>query len=174
MINRILFLIVLECAFLSCKGNKELPEVKTLLVQQLKNTHTHQEWFAPTKKALEGLTPEQLMWKDSTENHSIGELVSHLIFWNEMNLKAFKGEKVPDYKEDNKETFIRYTSKDWELALKKLDHIQMEWERSTELATATQIADWNIEIANMAMHTAYHTGQIVYIRKRNGWWEQCR
>ena len=40
-----------------------------------------------------------------------------------------------------------------------------------ENATDEQISEWNVEIANMTAHTAYHTGQIMYIRKRNGWWK---
>lgn len=87
-----------------------------------------------------------------------------------MNLKSFKGEKVPEFNEDNKETFKKNIGKDWENSVKKLDSIQTEWERLTEKATKEQIAEWNTEIANMASHTAYHPGQIVYIRKQNGWW----
>ncbi len=125
----------------------------------------------PTKKAIEGLTLEQSNLKDSTENHSIGELVSHLIFWNEMNLKEFKGEKVPEFKAGNKETFKKNNGTDWENAVKKLDSIQTEWEKLTENATGEQIIEWNTEIVNMTAHTAYHTGQIIYIRKHNGWWK---
>ena len=93
-----------------------------------------------------------------------------MIFWNEMNLKAFKGEKVSEFNDNNKETFKINNGQDWQYAIKKLDSIQTEWERLTENSTEEQIMEWSAEIANMASHTAYHTGQIVYIRKRNGWW----
>lgn len=166
----ILGLLISEC---SEKKTSNESNIKSLLVQQLKNAHTNQQWFAPTKKAIDGLTLEQSNWKDSSDNHSIGELVSHLIFWNELNLKAFKGEKVTDIndEEKNKETFKINNGKDWQNAVSRLDSIQTEWERLTENATDEQIAKWNVEIANMSAHTAYHTGQIVYIRKRNGWWK---
>ena len=169
--NRILISIGLVFTISSCTDKvNDVPNVKTLLIQQLKSTHTNEEWFVPTKKAIEGLNLEQSNWRDSTENHSLGELTSHLIFWNEMNLKAFKGEKVSEFNDNNKETFKINNGQDWQYAIKKLDSIQTEWERLTENATEEQIMEWSAEIANMASHTAYHTGQIVYIRKRNGWW----
>ncbi len=173
--KRILTVVILGLLISGCsdkKTNNE-PNIKSLLVQQLKNAHTNQQWFAPTKKAIDGLTLEQSNWKDSSDNHSIGELLSHLIFWNEMNLKAFKGEKVTDIndEEKNKETFKINNGKDWQNAVSRLDSIQTEWERLTENATDEQIAKWNVEIANMSAHTAYHTGQIIYIRKMNGWWK---
>ncbi|MEO6288257.1 MAG: DinB family protein [Dyadobacter sp.] len=173
--KHILTIIILGFLISGCsekKTNNE-PNIQSLLVQQLENAHTNQQWFVPTKKAVDGLTLEQSNWKDSTDNHSIGELVSHLIFWNELNLKAFKGEKVTDINDENKnkETFKINNGKDWQNAVSKLDSIQTEWERLTKNATDEQIADWNVEIANMSAHTAYHTGQIIYIRKMNGWWK---
>ncbi len=60
---------------MSCSAKQDIPSVKSLLVQQLKNTHTNKDWFVPSKIAVEGLTVEQSNWKDSTNNHSIGELV---------------------------------------------------------------------------------------------------
>ena len=73
-------------------------------MEQLKNTHSEQNWFVPTKIAIQGLSTEQSNWKDSTENHSIAELVSHLSFWNGMNLRAFKGEDMSDFDVDNNAT----------------------------------------------------------------------
>ena len=170
--SKILICTAVMLTVLGCsKNEKPVTQVKSLLVQQLKNTHTNMEWFVPTKTALDGLTLEQSNWKDSTENHSIGELVSHLIFWNEMNLRDFKGERVPEFKEENKETFRKNKGKDWYQSVKRLDSIQTEWEQLIESANEKQIEAWSAEIANMASHTAYHTGQIMYIRKRNGWWD---
>ncbi|MEA1786553.1 DinB family protein [Arenibacter sp. GZD96] len=171
--KRIVLLVGIGLAALSCsdKNDAQITNVKSILVQQLKNTHTNQDWFVPTKIAIEGLTFDQANWKDSAENHSIGELVSHLVFWNEMNLKAFKGEKTTEVTIDNKETFAMNSTKEWISAVEKLDSIQNEWEQLTQKASNQKLLDWSTEIANMTAHTAYHTGQIMYIRKRNGWWK---
>lgn len=155
---------------ISCYGQYTETSTRTLLQEQLKNTHTRQDWFVPMDKALRGLSPTQARWNDSTKNHSIAALVSHLVFWNEMNLRVFKGEEVPEFTEANEETFIAYENEDWDTLRLKLDSIQTEWEYLTKNATDTQLRQWRFEIVNMTSHTAYHTGQIVYIRKRNGWW----
>ena len=170
-IKKLFISVCLGLIVLGCSEKNNEANIKLLLVEQLKNTHSNQEWFVPTKKAIKGITIEQSNWKDTTANHSIGELVSHLIFWNEMNLKAFKGERVAEFEGDNKETFKKNEGQDWGNAMKKLDSIQTEWERLTENATDEQIMNWHSDIANMTAHTAYHTGQIIYIRKLNGWWK---
>lgn len=169
--KRILIASILGLTVLSCAEQKAEEQVKSLLIEQLENTHTNQEWFVPTKRAIAGLSPEQSKWKDSSENHSISELVSHLIFWNEMNLRAFKGEKVPEFNDENEQTFRNTYGQDWQKAIEKLDSVQTEWEKLTQAASDEKIKEWSTEIANMASHTAYHTGQIIYIRKRNGWWK---
>lgn len=169
--NRILKIIGVGFLILGCSEKTGNPTVKSLLVQQLKNSHSNQEWFVPANKAVDGLTAEQSNWKDSTANHSIAELVSHLTFWNEMNLKAFKGADMSDFEIENDTTFEKYNEMEWVLAVKKLDSIQTEWEILTENATDKRIIEWSSDIANMAAHNAYHTGQIIYIRKRNGWWK---
>ena len=87
-----------------------------------------------------------------------------------MNLKAFKGEDMSDFKVNNETTFKKYTDVEWKNLKLKLDSIQTEWERVTENATDEQLTEWSTEIVNMAAHNAYHTGQIIYIRKQHGWW----
>lgn len=145
-------------------------EVKSILVDLLKNAHSEQHWFVPTMTALDGLTANQSNWRDSTENHSIGELVSHLVFWNEINLRAFNGEDMTGLEVDNETTFKVHTEKEWQSLIRKLDSIQTEWEPLILNATDEQLTEWSKEIANIQAHNAYHIGQIVYIRKRNGWW----
>ncbi|MEM7485010.1 MAG: DinB family protein [Bacteroidota bacterium] len=171
-IRRFTMTIGLCLVILGCAKKDNQMDMRPLLLNQLKNTHTNQEWFVPVKIAIDGLSVEQLNWKDSTENHSIGELISHLIFWNEMNLRAFKGEDMSDFDVNNEITFKKYTDTEWQFVIKKLDSIQTEWEDGTQKATDNQINEWSIEIANMTAHNAYHTGQIIYIRKQNGWWNK--
>ncbi|WP_103070861.1 DinB family protein [Aquimarina sediminis] len=169
-----LAIIGLVVFLVSCSEKKNNIELKSLLVEQLKNTHTDQNWFVPTKNAIKGLSAEQSNWKDDTENHSIGELVSHLTFWNEMNLRAFKGEDMSGFEVNNETTFKKYTNDEWKSLVNKLASIQTEWERLTENATDKQLTEWSTEIVNMTAHNAYHTGQIIYIRKRNGWWKKSK
>jgi hypothetical protein len=69
--------ILVATLFTSCNmatDTKPTTSAKEILLQQLKNTHTKQEWFATMNNALAGLTADQAMWKDSSANHSIGQL----------------------------------------------------------------------------------------------------
>ncbi len=89
-----------------------------------------------------------------------------------MNLRAFKGEDMSNFEVDNETTFKKYMDTEWKNLVNKLDSIQTEWEQLTEKATDEQLVEWGSEIANMAAHSAYHTGQIIYKRKHNGWWKK--
>lgn len=164
------FSIFFLCLILSC-GTKNDTLLKDLVISQLKNTHTNQEWFATTNIALKDLSYQQAIWKDSIADHSIAELVSHITFWNEINLKSFKGLEIDGSNINNDATFQTPSEKEWSNLVKKLDSLQTEWELSVENASVEQIQEWNNEITNMCSHTAYHTGQIVYIRKQNNWWK---
>ncbi|WP_157815907.1 DinB family protein [Spirosoma pollinicola] len=165
-----LFCILLWASILSCYKQVHPPTVRTILLEQLKNTHTNEDWFTPLKKATGGLTAIQANWRDSTVNHSIGQLVSHLIFWSERVLTAFQGNTAPDFSGNNEETFERFTNVSWDQAIVKLDSIQIKWYQSVEKATDKQLAKWSSSVANICSHNAYHTGQIIYIRKKNRWW----
>lgn len=85
-------------------------------------------------------------------------------------LIAFLGETPPDFNDDNEITFRLFSAADWQKAVQKLDSIQTKWEQAVENAPEEQLRKWSSSIANICTHNAYHTGQIVYIRKRMGWW----
>ncbi len=169
-IKRTTLAIALFTIISGCSDEENNREVKSILIDLLKNSHSEQHWFVPMKTAIEGLTAEQSNWRDGTENHSIGELVSHLVFWNEINLRALKGEDMTDFEVDNETTFKMYTENEWQSLVHKLDSVQTAWEPIILNATDEQVTQWSQEIANIQAHNAYHTGQIIYIRKQNGWW----
>lgn len=171
--NQLLLSLLIPVLLLmgSWSQQKESSDLERVLLDQLYNTHTNQEWFVPTKVAIAGLSAEQSNWKDSTGNHSIGELVSHLAYWGEMNLRSFRGEDMSGLDTDNETTFRAYSDEEWDRLVSKLDSIQTQWELETANANDEKLAEWSTEIANMAAHNAYHTGQIIYIRKLKGWWK---
>ena len=169
---RIILAISIGLFVLNCHAQNENPSIRNLLLEQLKHTHNKEEWFAPINMALDGVTAEQSNWRDNSENHSIGQLVSHLIFWNERVLNSFEGNTLPDFNDDNNTTFKQFEGEQWPLAIRKLDSIQTEWEQKVIAATEEHLNEWSSNIANVCSHNAYHTGQIIYIRKRNGWWRK--
>ena len=170
--KRILYLILIVNASLAmAQKPNESPTLKSILLDQLKTTHDKKEWFVPVNVALDGLTAEQALWKDGSSNHSIAQLASHLIFWNDQLLSKFKGLKPESFSGNNEETFLAHDKKSWDEVVKKLDSILTEWEKLIQDADESKLKDWYSTIAKMSTHNAYHTGQIVSVRKLQGSWD---
>ena len=146
-------------------------ELKEVLAINLKKSHFQNNWYVSLNASIEGLTNEQAHWKDSSDNHSICELVSHLTYWNEHLLMIFNGKEPAEFDGNNKGTFTIYCDQDWETSVRRIKELSEQWDEAVESGTADQIYDRRNALANMASHNAYHTGQIMYIRKMNGWWD---
>jgi len=169
--TKITTILLATCSLLGCTNQSDTSLAKTILLEEITNNHTTADWYVPLSTAIEGLTVEQAAWKDSIDTHSIRELLSHVVFWNEKILRAFQGDLALDFNGDNESTFRKLDGADWKEAIAKLDSIQTQWQQAIEQATPDQLAAGGPEITSMLSHMAYHTGQIVYIRKRNGWWQ---
>lgn len=144
--------------------------LKSVLVEQLKTTHDKQNWFVPVNNALDGVTAEQAVWKDGSGNHSIGQLANHLLFWNERQLVKFRGEKEAPFNGDNEETFNAFTKDQWAQTVKKLNAVLQDLEKIIQNADEASLKSWAETVANISAHNAYHTGQIVFVRKLQGSW----
>ena len=53
--KRVITILVLGLLIQSCSNKENGSTVKSLLIEQLENTHTNQDWFVPAKIAIEGL-----------------------------------------------------------------------------------------------------------------------
>ena len=163
-------LLLLNTALLGYSQSADSPAtLKGVLLQQMRWTHSVKgDWFVPVSVAIAGITPEQANWKDKSGNHSIIELTSHLSFWGERNLLKLKGEQLPTFNGDNEESFR--TTLTWDAAVKKLDEVLTGWEKAIEAADQAKLHKWQSTIDNIVAHEAYHTGEIVYIRREQGSW----
>ncbi len=170
--KQLLFILLVAFTTVSLSAQKDTaPTLKSILLEQLKTTHNKQDWFVPPVLAVQGLTAEQANWKDSSENHSIAQLTTHLIFWDKQSLDKFKGAKQDAFNGDNKETFTPVTEATWAATIKELDNVLTQWEEAVQAADEKKLAKWYSTIAHIGTHNAYHTGQILYIRKMKGWWD---
>ena len=157
---------------ISCYAqNDATPTLKSILLEQLKTTHNVKDWFVPPIIAVAGLTAEQANWKDNTENHSIAQLTTHLLFWDKRALDKFTGKTQSAFNGDNKETFTPVTEKTWNTTIQSLDSVLTAWEVAVQNADEKKLKEWYSTIAHIGTHNAYHTGQILYIRKMKGWWD---
>lgn len=167
-----IFLFILLCNVSCCFAQTgKTSTLKSVLLEQLKKTHNQKDWFVPVNTAVEGLTAEQAMLKDSSGNHSVAQLVSHLIFWNAQQLAKFKGEKPASFNGNNDETFAKVDKASWATAVAKLDEVLTGLEKVISSADDAKLQSWAATIANISTHNAYHTGQIIYCRKQHGNWD---
>ncbi len=144
--------------------------LRSLLLRELRTTHSEADWFAPINAAVEGLTAEQANWQPPNGGHSVGQLAFHILFWNRRNLNAFRGIKNDKFSGDNTETFDKFDAQQWTDTVKQLDEVMTDLEKLVESASHEQLAKWAPTIANICTHNGYHTGQIVYVRKLQGSW----
>lgn len=167
MKNIIIFALVCSFSY-ACAQDSSL---KKSLLAHLKETHNENNWFVTPNVAVKGITAEQAMWTDGSGNHSVGQLAYHLMFWNERSLKSFKGEKNANFSGENTETFDKFDSKQWEDVKTRLDNVMTEIEKVVQNASEDQLKEWTPIILNIASHNAYHTGQMVFVRKLQGSWD---
>jgi len=120
------------------------------------------------------MTFEQAAWHQG-DNHSVAQLVNHLTFWNSQQLAKFRGEKPAAFSGNNEETFSPPKDKaSWDAAVKAMEDVMTAWEKAVESADDAKLQGWYGTIAHISTHNAYHTGQILYVRKLQGAWDAAK
>lgn len=182
----LLFAAMIVCAPIvsaQTDSSKEPPAtLRSTLLAQLRSTHNKSEWFVPLNTAVAGLTAEQARWVPKNEtgqtdpdaNHSVGMLAYHLLFWNTHALAQLRGEKPGADPKDNEETFNKFDAAAWNKTVQDLDHVMSGIEETLERADDAKLARTAPLYAHIATHNAYHTGQILYVRKLEGAWNPAQ
>lgn len=154
---------------------------KQLLLEQFDTCYNENGWFVAVRKAVEGLTAAQAGWKPDAAENSIREILAHLSFYCYAYLRRFKGEDYKYPTDNNAETFaLGNASEDaWHEEVKRFDTIMTELRSLITAAdegklashvSAANRATWAELIANVNTHAAYHSGQIILLRKlQKGW-----
>jgi uncharacterized damage-inducible protein DinB len=166
----ILSFLILTLSLPAFAQNAKPATLRGILLEQLRTTHDQKDWFVPIDVAVEGLTAEQATWKDTSGNHSVGQLTNHLLFWNARELAKFKGEAEKKFSGNNDETFNDFDTKKWNDTVKQLDQVMTELEKLVENVDEQKLQAWAPEIARIGTHNAYHVGQIVFVRRLQGSW----
>lgn len=119
--------------------------------------------------------------------HSIADLVFHINFWMNYELRRIRGEK-PKYPEHNAKSFPaqseEFEEKDWNLLREKFGALLAEF--ATLAQSSPEKLDRQIETVHdgdrkvagtleavlwqMVAHNSYHVGQIAMIRRILGAW----
>src|ERR1017187_5051332 len=118
--------------------------------------------------------------------HSIGQLVFHMNYWMEYELRRIRGER-PAYPEHNSESFPASSALDgqgWERLRGRLNDLLGEFARLAKSAAeelqrdiepsheGDQRVPGTLEAVlwQMVAHNSYHVGQIAMIRRALGAW----
>lgn len=151
-----------------------------LLLRMLDTTFEKESWYAPLKPAIDGLTAEQAMWRPMGEaTKTIWENVNHLIYYKE-RLTAKLEEREWTQNLDGDETFY-FTEqinddKEWIAIVERAEKVQRSL-REALSKTTTEVLEQNsleVKLLDIMLHDAYHTGQIIQIRKMQGSWPSNR
>jgi uncharacterized damage-inducible protein DinB len=106
---------------------------------------------------------------DPNANHSVGMLAYHLVFWNENALARLRGEKTTS-PSNNNETFNDFDAAHWDDIVRRLDQVMKALEAEVGKMPEEKLAKAAQTISHISTHNAYHTGQILYVRKLQGSW----
>ena len=151
---------------------------KSLLVEQFSATFDKEGWFVPLTTALDGLSATDAAWRDSSANHSVWQIVNHIYFWNDRYFYRFKGTPRPSIEIDNNTTF-EGENENWQADKDRLTSMMNEWRTLIQAADDSKFDEefmegrtetWASVLADINVHTAYHVGQILYVRKQMGKW----
>jgi uncharacterized damage-inducible protein DinB len=184
--RKLLFAAVLIATPLAFAQQPQKPQpmnLREVLVKQLHSTHDKAEWFVPLDTAVAGLTPDQVRWTPKAggpgQMHSVAQLVAHLVYWNENALAQLHGEKPAAYSGNNEDTFVGYdvnkiTAEEWTALVARFDQGMTGMEQWVQSASDADLAKGANMIAHVGTHNAYHTGEIVYVRKLQGSWDPSK
>ena len=173
--KRLISVLLLAATASAVAQNKKAPtDLRGVLMEQLRTTHSEEDWFVPAKIAVDGLTAEQASWNPGKGNHSVGQLAYHLWFWDSRALADFKGEKNPAFSGNNEETFDNFTAAQWDELVKKLDQVMADWENAVQAADDKQLAEKASLVAHVGTHNAYHIGQMIFVRRLQGSWNPAK
>ncbi|MDQ6597897.1 DinB family protein [Bacillus salipaludis] len=160
-------------------------DVKTLLLQQWASCLDEEDWFPPLEKVLEDITFEQAIWKPVVGAHSIWELVCHLLFYEKRFLLRFLlrflDETTNEPQAENNESTFQLpteTLENWKETKQEYFYVHRELgkilAKSEHEDLYRQIPGEDnslvLELKSLALHDAYHIGQIVFLSKMQGAW----
>jgi uncharacterized damage-inducible protein DinB len=146
------------------------------IIEQLKDAFEGEPWFGRNAKVLLSEVDEQTAFEKSNGQHSILELVWHMITWREFVISRFTKEPGKDlyYFESRDWRELDHTDKSlWQQGLQRLQQTQEELLASLQ-QQSDDLLDRKVEerdyayrklLYGIVQHDVYHLGQIAYIVK---------
>lgn len=155
-----------------------------LIRLHLEHIWEKESWIPPLLTALEGIGPAEAAWQPPGGGNTIWQTLNHMNYYNERILNSILGKPI-EPQMPNGETFGKpgdpEDTEGWNAAVEQARQVIAEIMKSLkemrdaeldrELASTMSLAE---VLSLWMMHDAYHTGQIVLIRKQQGSWPASR
>ncbi|WHY73824.1 DinB family protein [Fictibacillus enclensis] len=151
-----------------------------LLLNVLDTTYDKESWYAPFKDAINGITAEQARWRPPGEaTKSIWENVNHLIYYKERTAAKMEGREWKNSLDGDETFLLTEPSNDdqqWKNVVERAERAQQGLRRVLSETPVEDLDQDSLEakLLDIMLHDAYHTGQILLIRKMQGSWPSRR
>jgi hypothetical protein len=130
-------------------------------------------WHGPTLRgALRGVTAEQAVWRPAPGRHNIQEIVAHAAYWKFAVRRRLLKDRGLSFGERGNNWFARPLANE---AAWKADIARLDREHAALLETVANLSDARLAdpksirmIRGIAIHDAYHAGQIKLLVKLTG------
>jgi hypothetical protein len=122
-------------------------------------------WAAPWKRVLEGLSAQQAAWRPAEGRKSIWELVNHVCFWREHELRKLAGEEISkeEVHQRNFEPPADTSDGAWQMSRHRFEQTHQRL-REAIVQPGTDLA----RVQYLIPHDSYHVGQIMALRALQG------
>ncbi|HDR8143561.1 DinB family protein [Bacillus thuringiensis] len=151
-----------------------------LLLNALDSTFDKESWYAQFKHAIGGLTAEQAMWKPSGEvTNTIWENVNHLTYYKERLAANLEGREWTNNLDGGETFYLTNQSndeKEWKKVFERSENAQRNLRQVLSAISEKELEQNSLEgkLLDIMLHDAYHTGQIIQLRKMQGAWPAKR
>lgn len=157
---------------------------KDIFVRGWDYAYDIEDWYPPLNEALKDVDAEQALWKaPGNASHTISELVIHLLYYKKRFLFRLERKDWPSTISSNDDTFLASVWPEqvsWEQLVRDLASVHKQI-REKLITLADGDLDSKLpenpigrQLLSLIMHDAYHTGQIILIRKLYGSWPEVR
>lgn len=151
-----------------------------LLLRMLDTTYDQESWYAPLKPAIEGLSAEQACWRpDGEATKTIWENVNHLIYYKERTTAKLEDREWPNPLDGNDTFYLTEQvndDKEWRAVVERVETAHRGLRDALSKTAEAKIYEGALEekLLDIMLHDAYHTGQIMQLRKMQGSWPSHR
>ncbi|MBV6713253.1 DinB family protein [Paenibacillus chitinolyticus] len=156
-----------------------------LLKRGWEHAYGTEDWYAPLKDAVSGISADQASWRPPGEaGNTIWETVNHLVYYKQRLLEQLQGEEPDNWAKNNDDTFktpdTHGSEEAWQRTLRELDAVHtrigslLGAKSDPDMDAVYRDSPIGFRIGSVIQHDAFHTGEIVLIRKLQGSWPATR